>query len=77
MNYCRTCKYWSVRGHAIGVGLCLNVDLSIRMIGQDHAYTCQDFGCVLHEQGECGALLESKEERVKILGEFIESTPKT
>lgn len=73
MNYCRTCKYWATRGHAIGVGLCVHLDVQMRIISKSgQLFTCQDFGCVLHEEGQCGVTLETPDGRMAILSEFMD-----
>ena len=68
-NMCRSCKYWSVWAHAIGMGSCTNFEAHSR-VKVDHFFTCQDFGCLLHESGVNEANVVSDEERKRIREEF-------
>lgn len=74
MNFCRTCKYWSVNAHAIGQGVCMNA-IRTMMATPDAPSsilrTTQDFGCVCHETGDFGYKLFSPDESFKILQEFL------
>lgn len=59
--YCRSCKYWSVNDNAIGLGMCRNPDMVLRLISIFHVHTTQNFGCVLHEEGKGNPMLEQEE----------------
>jgi hypothetical protein len=72
MNLCRSCKYWAVRAHAIGMGCCCNRDVQLRLFREENILTAQDFGCVLHEEGPQWAAIYSDEEIERIRKEFLE-----
>lgn len=71
MNYCRTCKYWSLNANMVGLGTCLNVDAMMRVNYQNSLQTSQNFGCVCHEQGECKQSIWTKEDTEKIRKEYL------
>jgi hypothetical protein len=73
MNCCRICKYWYPNDHAIGMGVCRNVEVWMRIFpGSDAFRTAQDFGCMFHELGDPNYLL-SIEDRTSIISDFIKS----
>lgn len=76
MNLCRTCKYWALNEHMLGLGICTNCSVNIRVLPSD-IRTAQDFGCILHETGFFPSIY-SPEESGRILKDgtsFILSTP--
>ena len=74
MNYCRTCKHWSVNAHTIGLGTCTNIDAHLRReYWSGFLKVAQDYGCVCHEEGECTAKLFSDVEHSRITAEWEEA----
>jgi len=72
MNRCRTCKYWSVNEHGIGVGFCLNTYANRLLLNPERLVTCQDFGCVFYDKGECEAQVTSTTIQSNLLREFMQ-----
>jgi hypothetical protein len=71
MNFCRTCKYWSVNGHKIGVGTCTNVYAQLRMSPNVSSEFAQNFGCPLHDPGYCTASLHTIEQELFEIRAFL------
>lgn len=75
MNYCRTCKFWANNPHAIGIGNCTNFEALMRIFVQNGVFaTAQNFGCVMHEEGYCGAQILTESAKHAIVKEFMEAT---
>lgn len=70
MNFCRTCKHWAVSADMIGLGICQNVNVWFRIFPQE-LRTAQNFGCVLHADGECKSEISSREQQNTVIDEFL------
>lgn len=71
MKHCRTCKYWSLSADEIGRGWCTNVDVNLKVGDHSGMFTSQNFGCVNHETGPCGAEIFIRNDQVQMLREFV------
>lgn len=72
MNYCRTCKFWSINANMIGVGNCTNLNALMSLqLSQGYFTTAQNYGCCFHIQGESDARLYPKEVERALLQEFL------
>ena len=72
MNTCATCSHWAVNAAAVGLGMCTNLDVQLRLI-EHHTYlTTQDFGCPFHKEGKCDLNIWNDDDQGKLLNSMLE-----